>query len=54
VVLAVATAVPDIFGYWETNLTPSASTEPGEAQLRLSTGADDTYRDFILPVQLGS
>jgi hypothetical protein len=54
VVLAAATAVPDRFGYWETSLTPSANAEPGEVQLRLSTGTDDTYRETTFPATLGS
>ncbi|MAU02148.1 MAG: hypothetical protein CL608_33845 [Anaerolineaceae bacterium] len=54
VVLATATAVPDRFGYWETSLTPAASAETGEVQLRLSTGADETYRETVFPTRLGS
>jgi hypothetical protein len=54
VVLAAATAVPDRFGYWETNLTPPANAKPGEVQLRLSTGTDDTYRETTFPATLGS
>ena len=54
VVLASATAVPDVFGYWETSLTPSASAEPGEVQLRLSTGTDDNYRETTFSATLGS
>ncbi len=53
-VIARETAVPDRFGYWETSLTPPATAEPGDVQLRLSTGADDAYREFIFPATLGS
>jgi len=53
-VLAATTAVPDGFGYWEASLTPPAATEPGEVQLRISTGADDTYRETTFPASLGS
>lgn len=52
-VIAWGTAVPDMFGYWETSLTPPSDIEPGNVQLRLSTGADDTYREMIFPAQLG-
>lgn len=54
VVLAVGTAVPDIFGYWETSLTPPATAEPGDVQLRISTGVEDTYRELVLPARLGT
>jgi hypothetical protein len=54
VVLAVATAVPDRFGYWETSLTPPANAEPGEVQLRLSTGTDDSYRETLFLATLDS
>ena len=54
VVLATATAVPDVFGYWETSLTPAGSTGPGEVQLRLSTGTGDGYRETTFPATLGS
>ncbi|MBK8903277.1 MAG: hypothetical protein IPM53_18990 [Anaerolineaceae bacterium] len=53
-VLAAATITPDVFGYWETSLTPPANAEPGEVQLRLSTGTDDTYRETTFPVTLDS
>lgn len=53
-VLARETAVPDRFGYWETSLTPPADTEPGDVQLRLSTGTNDTYRETLFPATLGS
>ena len=49
-VLAVVTAVPDVFGYWEATLTPPADAQTGEIQLRLSTGADDDYRELLLPI----
>ncbi len=54
VVLAAVTAVPDRFGYWETSLTPLADAEPGEVQLRLSTGSNDSYRELLLPAAIGS
>jgi hypothetical protein len=54
VVLAATTAVPDRFGYWETSLTPPANAEPGNVQLRISTGTDDSYRDTTFPATLGS
>ncbi|MCC6605885.1 MAG: hypothetical protein IT327_21935 [Anaerolineae bacterium] len=54
VVLASVTVTPDVFGYWETSLTPPADAAPGEAQLRLSTGTNDTYRETTFPVTLGS
>ncbi len=54
VVLASVTVTPDVFGYWETSLTPPASATPGEAQLRLSTGTDDDYRETTFPVTLDS
>lgn len=53
-VLASVTAVPDVFGYWETSLTPPANAEPGAVQLRLSTGTDDTYRETTFLATLGS
>ncbi|MCB8924346.1 MAG: hypothetical protein H6652_01830 [Ardenticatenaceae bacterium] len=53
-VIATVTAVPDVFGYWEATLTPPADAQPGELQLRLSTGADDDYREWLLPTTLGS
>lgn len=53
-VIASVTAVPDMFGYWETSLTPPADAQPGEVQLRLSTGTDDSYRELVLPTTLGS
>ncbi|MCB8980949.1 MAG: hypothetical protein H6657_26385 [Ardenticatenaceae bacterium] len=53
-VIASATAVPDVFGYWETSLTTPADAEPGEVQLRLSTGTGDDYRETTLPFTLGS
>ena len=53
-VIASAEAVPDSFGYWEASLMPPANAEPGEIELRLSTGADDTYREMILPARLGA
>lgn len=54
VVIASVTAVPDVFGYWETSLTPPADAEPGDVQLRLSTGTGDDYRETTFPVTLGS
>lgn len=54
VVLASVTVTPDVFGYWETSLTPPADAAPGEAQLRLSTGTNDTYRETTFPVTLNS
>ncbi|MEZ4593313.1 MAG: hypothetical protein R3D55_19535 [Chloroflexota bacterium] len=49
-VIAATTAAPDVFGYWETSLTPPASADLTEIQLRLSTGSGDTYRELLLPV----
>lgn len=54
VVLASVTVTPDVFGYWETSLTPPADATPGAAALRLSTGTNDTYRETTFPVTLGS
>lgn len=54
VVLASGTAVTDVFGTWETSLTPPASAEPGEVQLRLSTGTNDNYRETTFSATLGS
>ena len=54
VVLASSPAFPDPFGYWEATLVPPASADLGEAELRLSTGTDESYREFIIPTALGS
>lgn len=48
--IASATATPDVFGYWETSLTPPTDADLTEIQLRLSTGTGDTYRELLLPV----
>jgi hypothetical protein len=53
-VIASATAAPDLFGYWETSLTPPATATPGEFQLRLSTGSGDTYRETLFSVMPGT
>lgn len=53
-VIASATAVPDVFGYWETSLTPPADAESGDVQLRLSTGTGDDYRETTFPFTLGA
>jgi hypothetical protein len=53
-VLAVATAVPDMFGFWETSLTPQANASLGEVKLRISTGVEDSYRELVLSARLGS
>ncbi|MFZ1400159.1 MAG: hypothetical protein WAS33_24865 [Candidatus Promineifilaceae bacterium] len=53
-VIASATAAPDLFGYWETSLTPPADAELTELQLRLSTGSGDTYRETLFPAKLDS
>lgn len=52
-VIASATATPDVFGYWETSLTPPANAELSNLQLRLSTGTGDAYRESIFPVSPG-
>ena len=54
VVLASETAVPDLFGYWETSLTPPTNAELGDVRLRISTGTGDTYRETTFPATLGS
>ena len=52
-IIASATAVPDVFGYWETSLTPPTDAELSNLQLRLSTGSGDTYRETLFPVAPG-
>lgn len=52
VVVASETAVPDLFGYWESELTLPADAETGDATLHIFTGADDTYHELHLPSQI--
>ena len=52
VVLVSETAVPDLFGYWESELTLPADAEAGDATLHIFSGADDTYHELRLSTQI--
>ena len=51
-VVASETAVPDLFGYWESELTLPADAETGDATLHIFSGADDTYHELRLSTQI--
>lgn len=50
VVVAGETAVPDAFGFWEANLVLPGDAEAVNLLLRLSTGANDSYRQQDFPL----